>query len=167
MLRGVGWCRVSRSASGPGLFCGEIGPTHQDILAPRQDAMFHFGNCSSVSPRAWTYNLHKLSECRRKRRFFVGAQPQSPRSHGRKTTPMVMMRIIAVSIFGALLAACSGSSRVADIFRANAPPHPPTQYTARTSGSDIRGTPEIGTRTTVEAVPQESPKSVVRSLSEE
>jgi hypothetical protein len=79
---------------------------------------------------------------------------------------MVMMRITAVSI-GALLAACSGSSRVADIFRANAPSPPPTQYTARKSGLDNRGTPETGTRTTVEAVPQEPPKSVVRSLSEE
>jgi hypothetical protein len=80
---------------------------------------------------------------------------------------MVMMRITAVSILGALLAACSGSSRVADIFRANAPSPPPTQYTARKSGLDNRGTPETGTRTTVEAVPQEPPKSVVRSLSEE
>jgi hypothetical protein len=78
-----------------------------------------------------------------------------------------MMRIIVVSIFGALLAACSGSSRVADIFRENAPSHPPTHYTARKSGLDNRGTPEVGTRTTVEAEPQEPPKSVVRSLSEE
>jgi len=80
---------------------------------------------------------------------------------------MVMMRIIAVSIFAALLAACSGSSRVADIFRANTPSHPPTPYTASKSSLDNRGTPETGTRTTVEAVPQEPPKSVVRSLSEE
>jgi hypothetical protein len=77
-----------------------------------------------------------------------------------------MMRIIVVSTFGALLAACSGSSRVADIFGANAPSHPPTHYTARKSGLDNRVTPEAGTRT-VEAVPQEPPKSVVRSLSEE
>jgi hypothetical protein len=77
-----------------------------------------------------------------------------------------MMRIIVVSIFGALLAACSGSSRVADIFGANAPSHSPTHYTARKSGLDNRVTPEAGTRT-VEAVPQEPPKSVVRSLSEE
>jgi len=78
-----------------------------------------------------------------------------------------MMRIIVVSIFGALLAACSGSSRVADIFGANTPSHPPTHYTAPKSGLDNRGTPEAGTRTAVEAVPQEPPKSVVRSLSEE
>ena len=80
---------------------------------------------------------------------------------------MVVLRIIVASIFGALLAACSGSSRVADIFGANAPSHPPTHYTARKSGLDNRGTPEAETRTTVEAVPQEPPKSVVRSLSEE
>jgi hypothetical protein len=78
-----------------------------------------------------------------------------------------MMRIIVVPIFGALLAACSGSSRVAEIFGANAPSHPPTHYTARKTGIDNRGTPEAGTRTTVEAVPQEPPKSVVGSLSEE
>jgi len=78
-----------------------------------------------------------------------------------------MMRIIVVSIFGAMLAACSGSSRVADIFGANAPSHPPTHFTARKGGLDNRGTPEAETRTTVEAVPQEPPKSVVRSLSEE
>ena len=78
-----------------------------------------------------------------------------------------MMRIIVVSIFGAVLAACSGSSRVADIFGANAPSHPPTHYTAPKSGLDNPGTAEAGTRTTVEAVPQEPPKSVVRSPSEE
>jgi len=78
---------------------------------------------------------------------------------------MVVIRIIVVSIFGALLAACSGSSRVADIFGANAPSHPPTHYTAGKSGLD-RVTPEAGTRT-VEAVPQEPPKSVVQSFSEE
>jgi hypothetical protein len=77
-----------------------------------------------------------------------------------------MMRIIVVSIFGALLTACSGSSRVAEIFGANAP-HPPTHYTEHKSGLDNRGTPEAETRTTVEAVPQEPPKSVVRNLSEE
>jgi len=74
-----------------------------------------------------------------------------------------MMRIIVVSIFGALLTACSGSSRVAEIFGANAPSHPPTHYTEHKSGLDNRGE----TRTTVEAVPQEPPKSVVRNLSEE
>jgi hypothetical protein len=78
-----------------------------------------------------------------------------------------MMRIIVVSIFGALLTACSGSSRVAEIFGANAPSHPPTHYTEHKSGLDNRGTPEAETRTTVEAVPQEPPKSVVRNLSEE
>jgi len=77
-----------------------------------------------------------------------------------------MMRIIIVSIFGALLAACSGSSRVAEIFGANATSHPPMHYTAHKSGLDNRSTPEAETRTTVEAVPQEPPKSVV-SLSEE
>jgi hypothetical protein len=44
---------------------------------------------------------------------------------------------------------------------------PPTHYTARKSGLDNRGTPEAETRTTVEAVSQEPPKSVVGSLSEE
>jgi hypothetical protein len=78
-----------------------------------------------------------------------------------------MMRIIVASIFGAMLAACSGSSRVEDILRANSPSHPPTHYTARKSGLDNRGTPEAGTRTTVEAEPQKPTSSVVRSPSEE
>ena len=80
---------------------------------------------------------------------------------------MVVLRIIVAFIFGVLLAACSGSSRVADIFEANAPSHPPTHYTARKSGLDNRGTPETGARTTVEAVPQEPTKSAIRSLPEE
>jgi uncharacterized membrane protein len=33
----------------------------------------------------------------------------------------VMMRIIVLSVFGALLAACSGSTMVEDILRANTP----------------------------------------------
>ena len=78
-----------------------------------------------------------------------------------------MMRIMIVSIFGALLAACSGSSRVDDILRPNTRPHSAGQYTATKSHLDNRSTPEAGARTTPEAEPQEAPKSAVRSLSEE
>jgi hypothetical protein len=74
-----------------------------------------------------------------------------------------MMRIIPVSVFGALLAACSGSTRVEDILRANTPTHP----MARQSHLENRSTPEAETHTTPEAQPQEAPKSTVRSLSEE
>jgi hypothetical protein len=35
--------------------------------------------------------------------------------------PVIMMRIIVLSVFGALLAACSGSTMVEDILRANTP----------------------------------------------
>ena len=42
----------------------------------------------------------------------------------------VMVRIVVMSVLAALLAACSGSSRVEDIVPAwaNTPPHPATQY---------------------------------------
>jgi hypothetical protein len=45
----------------------------------------------------------------------------------------MMMRIVAVFIFTALLAACSGSDRVEGIVPAwaNTSPHTTTQYTAR------------------------------------
>jgi hypothetical protein len=44
-----------------------------------------------------------------------------------------MLRIVVISVLTALLAACSGSSRVEDIVPAwaNTPPHPATQYSAR------------------------------------
>jgi hypothetical protein len=74
-----------------------------------------------------------------------------------------MMRIIVLSVFGALLAACSGSTRVEDILRANTPTHP----MARKSHLENRSTPESETRTTPEAEPQEGLKSTVQSLSEE
>ena len=80
----------------------------------------------------------------------------------------VMMRILVVSIFGALLASCSGSSRVEDLLRANAPPHPATQYTPRKSTLDNRSSPsnnEAGT--TAKAEPQEAPRSTAQSPSEE
>jgi hypothetical protein len=79
----------------------------------------------------------------------------------------VMMRIMIVSIFGTLLAACSGSSRVDDILRPNTRPHSASQYTATKGHLDNRSTPEAGVRTTPEAEPQEAPKSAVRTLSEE
>jgi hypothetical protein len=78
-----------------------------------------------------------------------------------------MVRIIVLSVFGTLLAACSGSSRVEDILRANTPPHSTTQYSARKSQLDNRSTPGVETRIIPEAGPQEPPKAVVRSLSEE
>ena len=72
------------------------------------------------------------------------------------------MRIIVLSVFGALLAACSGSTRVEDILRANTPTHP----MARKSHLENRS-PQAETRTAPEAEPQEAPKSTVQSLSEE
>jgi hypothetical protein len=75
------------------------------------------------------------------------------------------MRIIVVFVFGTLLAACSGSSRVEDILRANAPRHSTTQYPK--SHLDNRSTPEAEPRVTPEATPQEPAKSEARSASEE
>jgi len=75
----------------------------------------------------------------------------------------VMMRILVVSIFGALLASCSGSSRVEDL----APPYPTTQDTARKSTLGNRSSPNTEAGTTAKAEPQEAPKSTAQSPSEE
>ena len=79
----------------------------------------------------------------------------------------VMLRILVVSIFGALLASCSGSSRVEDLLRANAPPYPTTQDTARKSTLGNRSSPNTEAGATAKAEPQEAPKSTAQSLSEE
>ena len=71
------------------------------------------------------------------------------------------MRILVLFVFGALLAACSGSTRVEDILRANTPTPP------RKSHLENRSPPEAETRTAPEAEPQEALKSTVQRLSEE
>jgi hypothetical protein len=77
-----------------------------------------------------------------------------------------MTRIVLVFAFAALLAACSGSNRVEDILRANAPRHSTTQFPK--SHLDNRSTPELETtRVMPEATPQEPPKSTPQSTSEE
>jgi hypothetical protein len=79
----------------------------------------------------------------------------------------VMMRIIVVCLFGALLAACSGSSRIEDILQANTSPQPTTRQTARKSHIEDRSAPEAKARTASEAEPQAAQKSTVQSFSEE
>jgi hypothetical protein len=75
-----------------------------------------------------------------------------------------MMRIIVVFAFGALLAGCSGSSRVEEILRADAPRHSAMQ--SPKSHLDNRSTPAPEpARVTPEAVPQEPSKP--QSASEE
>jgi hypothetical protein len=81
-----------------------------------------------------------------------------------------MMRIVALLIFGALLAACSGSSRVEDIVPgwANTPPRrPATQYAAPKNHLEGRGTLAAEPRGTPEVEPQEAKKAEVQSPSEE
>jgi hypothetical protein len=81
-----------------------------------------------------------------------------------------MMRIGALLIFAALLAACSGSNRVEDIVRgwANTPPRrPATQYAAPKNHLEGRGTPKAEPRSTPEAEPQQAKKAQVQSPSEE
>jgi hypothetical protein len=86
-----------------------------------------------------------------------------------------MMRIAALSIFGALLSACSGSSRVEDIVPgwANTPPRRPAmQYAAPTNHApknhlEGRGTLEAERRGKPVAEPQEAKKAEVQSPSEE
>jgi hypothetical protein len=78
-----------------------------------------------------------------------------------------MMRIIVVCLFGALLAACSGSSRIEDILQANTSPHPTTRQPARKSHIEDRSAPEATGRTAPEAEPQAAQKSKAQSFPEE
>lgn len=72
----------------------------------------------------------------------------------------VMVRIVVMSVLAALLAACSGSSRVEDIVPAwaNTPPHPATQYSARKNQFQGRATPAAEPSTRPAAEPQQEPK---------
>jgi hypothetical protein len=84
-----------------------------------------------------------------------------------------MMRIVALLIFGALLAACSGSNRVEDIVPAwaNTPPPSATRYVAQKKHVEGRSKPDTKPqeepRTQAAAGPQEAEKPVVGSLHEE
>ena len=81
-----------------------------------------------------------------------------------------MLRILVVCILSALLAACSGSSRLEEIVPdwANAPPRrDPTQYAAPKNQLEGRGTLEVEPRGAPEAEPQEAKKAEVQSPSEE
>jgi hypothetical protein len=81
-----------------------------------------------------------------------------------------MMRILVVSIFGALLASCSGSNRVEDLVGAWAdtpPRRPATQYAAPKSHLKGRGTVAVESRGTPESEPQGAKKAEVQSPAEE
>ncbi len=84
-----------------------------------------------------------------------------------------MMRIVVLLIFGTLLAACSGSSRVEDIVPAwaNTPQPSATHYVAQKKHVEGRSKPDTKPqeepRTQEAARPQEAEKPVVRSLHEE
>jgi hypothetical protein len=80
----------------------------------------------------------------------------------------VMMRIVVLCLFGALLVACSGSSRIEDILQANTSAQPTTRrQTGRKSQIEARSAPEAKARTASEAEPQAAQKSTVQSFSEE
>jgi hypothetical protein len=78
-----------------------------------------------------------------------------------------MMRIIVLCLVGALLAACSGSSRIENILQANTSPQPTARQTARKNPIEDRSAPEAKARTAPAAEPQDAQKSTVRSFSEE
>jgi hypothetical protein len=97
-----------------------------------------------------------------------------------------MMRILVISILSALLASCSGSSRLEDIvpdWANTPPPRPATQYATPKNHSQGRGTlaaeprgtpaaeprdtPAAEPRSTPAAEPQEAKKAEVQSPSEE
>ena len=70
-----------------------------------------------------------------------------------------MVRIVVMSVLAALLAACSGSSRVEDIPAwANTPPHPATQYSTRKTQVQGRGPLAAEQRAPPAAEPQQEPK---------
>jgi hypothetical protein len=71
-----------------------------------------------------------------------------------------MVRIVVMSVLAALLAACSGSSRVEDIVPAwaNTPPHPATQYSARKTQVQGRGPLAAEQRAPPAAEPQQETK---------
>ena len=89
-----------------------------------------------------------------------------------------MLRILVVSILSALLAGCSGSSRLEEIVPdwANTPPRrPATQYATpknhsqgrATLAAEQRGTPAAEPRGTPEAEPQGASKAQGQSPAEE
>jgi hypothetical protein len=80
-----------------------------------------------------------------------------------------MMRIAAVLIFTALLAACSGSDRVEGIVRglANTPPHAPAQYTAPRSHLDGGAARAAETPVKPAAEPQPEAKKPIQNPAEE
>jgi hypothetical protein len=84
-----------------------------------------------------------------------------------------MIRILVISIFGALLAACSGSSRVEDIVPgwANTPPPSATHYVAQKKPVEGRSKPDAkpqeAPRTREATGPQEAEKPVAQSFHEE
>jgi hypothetical protein len=72
-----------------------------------------------------------------------------------------MMRIHIVAILGAY----SGSSRVEDLLRANAPPHPSTQNPAGKSALDNPNILKAGI--TAKAYRERAPQSTAQSVAEE
>jgi hypothetical protein len=86
-----------------------------------------------------------------------------------------MLRILVVGILSALLANCSGSSRLEEIVPdwANTPPrHPTAQYAApknqrTTLAAEPRATPAAEPRGAPAAEPQETKKTEGQSPSEE
>jgi hypothetical protein len=86
-----------------------------------------------------------------------------------------MLRILVVGILSALLANCSGSSRLEEIVPnwANTPPrHPTAQYAApknqrTTLAAEPRATPAAEPRGAPAAEPQETKKTQGQSPSEE
>jgi hypothetical protein len=109
-----------------------------------------------------TYSIARFHEIVRSRLSSGRAAPSGK--------PPVMMRIVTLLLFGALLAACSGSNRVEDIvpgWANTSPRRPATQYAAPKNHLEGRGTPEAEPRSTPEAEPQEAKKARVQSPSEE
>ena len=81
----------------------------------------------------------------------------------------MMMRIVAVFIFTALLAACSGSDRIEGIVPgwANTSPHTTTQYTARKNHLDGGAARAAEAPAKPAAEPQPEAKKPIQTPTEE
>src|SRR5262249_55611647 len=103
----------------------------------------------------------------RRQHWGDGSRYAVPRQTGGER--VVMMRIAAVLIFTALLAACSGSDRIEGIVPgwANTPSHAPVQYTSRRSQSDGGAARAAETPVKPAAEPQSEAKKPIQNSAEE
>jgi hypothetical protein len=150
-----------------------------DVSAPECDQQFLNQNQLPQNQRRLELNMRVLrnsepcSDATPFSRFgtMMAPKPSKFVRIARASMPSsIMIRIVAISFSGALLAACAGSNRVDEVVHTwvNAPARPAAQYTARKNQSGERATREADSRTQPAAAPQqEAKKAEVQTASEE